>query len=343
MAIRVNTVLAKKAMATAIKAGLVVMLTGSPGIGKSDIVQDVANDFSLELIDIRLAQCEPPDLGGFPCPDMVRQRAAYLPFDTFPLEGDTLPAGKQGWLIFLDEFNSADRSVQKAAYKLLLNRMVGQFKLHPNVVIVCAGNLDTDNALVEEMSSALESRLIHLELEIDHLAWLDWGRANQLDHRILAHIRQEPANLSSFDPKTNSDQKTYACPRTWYFGHKLLQHMDIDDDECLPLLAGTISEGPARKFLSYIKVYQFQPSIDDIVRDPCNTAVPDNPGALFAMIGTLALSMDALNAAPLMAYLERFPLEFQIICLMDVSRKDNSLIHLPPIKKWIAANNTAIF
>ena len=89
------------------------MLQGSPGTGKSSIIHQVAKDFRLFVIDLRLAQCDPTDLGGFP--HIVGKRASYLPMDTFPIEGDAIPEGYDGWLLFLDEMNSASLAVQSAA------------------------------------------------------------------------------------------------------------------------------------------------------------------------------------------------------------------------------------
>ena len=96
-----------------IQAKIVPMLTGSPGMGKSAIVKDIAKTYNLKLIDLRLSQCDPTDLMGFP--SIQGQRAGYLPMETFPLEGDPIPEGYSGWLLFLDEFNSASIAVQAAA------------------------------------------------------------------------------------------------------------------------------------------------------------------------------------------------------------------------------------
>lgn len=60
----VNTETATKHMITILKAGLVTMLSGKPGIGKSDIVHNIANNYNLELVDIRLSQCDPSDLNS---------------------------------------------------------------------------------------------------------------------------------------------------------------------------------------------------------------------------------------------------------------------------------------
>ena len=96
-----------------IQAKIVPMLTGSPGMGKSAIVKGIAKTYGLKVIDLRLSQCDPTDLMGFP--SIQGTRAGYLPMETFPLEGDPIPEGYNGWLLFLDEFNSASTAVQAAA------------------------------------------------------------------------------------------------------------------------------------------------------------------------------------------------------------------------------------
>ena len=147
-----NLTKAVTAINLALKANLPIFLQGSPGVGKSSIIKRVADENMLEVIDLRLSQCDITDLNGLP--KFENGKAAFQPFDLFPLRDTPIPAGKQGWLLFLDELNAAQKPVQVAAYKLILDRMVGNHHLHNNLRIVCAGNLATDNAVVEDLSSA---------------------------------------------------------------------------------------------------------------------------------------------------------------------------------------------
>lgn len=103
----------KEAVKRVLTAGLVPMIEGSPGIGKSDIVRAIAKDWGLKVIDTRLSQAAPEDLNGLPM--RKGDKAAFLPFENFPVEGDKVPEGYNGWLIFLDELTSAPKSVQAAA------------------------------------------------------------------------------------------------------------------------------------------------------------------------------------------------------------------------------------
>ena len=105
----------RKFLLRSIYAGLVVNIVGSPAIGKSSVVHSVASELNLQVIDHRLSTSAPEDLSGLPHFD-DKGFARFSPFaDLFPLEHTPLPEGKEGWLLFLDEFSSAHKDVQAAA------------------------------------------------------------------------------------------------------------------------------------------------------------------------------------------------------------------------------------
>lgn len=319
-----------------IKANLVPMLVGSPGIGKSAIIHSIAKEYNLKVIDLRLSQCDPTDLMGFP--HFENGRAGYAPMNTFPIEGDALPKGKDGWLLFLDEFNSASTAVQASAYKLVLDRMVGQFSIHPKVAIMCAGNLDTDNAITQEMSTALQSRLVHLELQINPTEWCSWAMSNGISHKITDYIKFKPSALYTFKP--DHSDKTYACPRTWEFANRLMDYADTDD--MLPLLAGTLSEGVAREFITFTKIYESLPKMESIIKDPTGTAVPDEPSVLFAITGSLANHVTEKNCSTIMKYADRLPKEFQVLFLREAIKRNPTLITHASVLKWAENTGTAL-
>ena len=115
--ITVNLEQARKCIERVIKKRRVPVLLGSPGCGKSDLVREIAAQFNLKLIDLRLAQCDITDLNGFPQIQpaildsegkvLYAAKASYVPMDTFPLEGEPLPQKAdgsfyEGWLLFLN-------------------------------------------------------------------------------------------------------------------------------------------------------------------------------------------------------------------------------------------------
>lgn len=328
----------------AMKAKIVAIFKGSPGCGKSQVIYQIAEQFNLKVIDLRLAQCDPTDLAGFPT--IVGNKADYMPMMHFPIEGDPLPkrpdgGNYAGWLLFLDEITSAVAAIQAAAYKLILDRMVGSHHLHKNVAIVCAGNLETDGAIVHEMSTALQSRMLHLELVVDHKEWLDWAQDHGIHHFITDYIKFKPGQLHVFTP--DHTDSTYACPRTWEFSSRILEVAPVGSPDVLPLLAGTLSEGVAREFLVFCKIYESLPKTAQIMADPDGITVPKEPSVLFALTGSIAQNLTSDNASSLMQFVMRLPVEFQVVCVREVSRRNKKLMATPALQKWVSVHSEALF
>lgn len=317
-----------------IQSGLVPMLVGSPGCGKSQIVHQIAAEYGLKVIDLRLSQCDPTDLLGFPT--VMGKKAGYVPMNTFPIEGDPIPEGYAGWMLFFDEFNGASPAVQTAAYKVVLDRMIGIYKLHKNVAIVCAGNLETDNAIVQPMSTALQSRLVHLELTVDPREWLDWAAENEIDYRITSYIGYKPGNVYTF--KADHTDNTYACPRTWEFANRLLKGTSIDSVDALPMFAGILSEGVAREFMGFCKIDKDLPKMAQIIADPTGIRVPQEPSILFALTGAISHNATMENFEQLMKFVSRLPKEFQVVCLRETIRRGKEIRKHPAVRDWVVSN-----
>lgn len=333
---------ARASIERVLAAQLVPLLRGSPAIGKSSLIHQIAKTYSLKVIDLRLSQCDPTDLMGFPhvCPKTGR--GTYIPMDTFPLAGDKIPDGYEGWLLFLDELTSANRDVQAASYKVILDRMVGQKKLHENVVIAAAGNREEDGAIVEEMSTALQSRLVHLDLVVDVKEWLDWATTAGIDHRITSYIKWKPEILYSFKP--DHTDLTYASPRTWEFASRIIKgtqgpvSMDYSPD-----LGGTLSDGVAREFILYTKLYRDLITIPEILKAPETVHVPEEPSLLFALTGTIAHGVNPQNIDKLMVFVGRLPIEFQVTTMREIVRRNQSLLENRAVQHWVTKNACELF
>ena len=337
---KINAKEAKQYITECMKANLVPMVTGSPGIGKSDIVKQIADKFNLKVVDIRLSQCDPVDLNGFATIDKEKDIARYVPMDIFPVETTKLPEGKDGWIVFFDEINSAANATQIAAYKIVLDKLVNQTPLHKKCKIVCAGNLTTDRAIVNRLSTAMQSRLIHFEMVSDIDSWLKWANTNSIDHRITGYLQYVPTNLMNFDPNHNNE--TFPSPRTWSFVNKLIKNK-ADLFDCLPLIAGAIGEPVAREFAIFTKMYNEIPDIKKIKANPSTAEIPSNPGALYAVSSMLSAYIDQDNADNLMIYIERLPLEFTVITMRNALAKNKELMKNKPIMTWVKQCSSDLF
>lgn len=303
------------------EAGLVPLISSSPGLGKSALVKAISTEFDLELIDLRLSQCAPEDLMGLPM-RTPEGKAAFAPFKMFPLKGDPMPAGKNGWLLFLDEFVSATKMVQAAAYKLALDRMVGQEDLHENCFVVAAGNLMTDKAIVTQMSTAMQSRLVHLEMEVHHGDFMRNAIKCGFDSRVMGFLEFQPNKLQDFKP--DHADRTFACPRTWEFASKLIKGK-ATRDVSKALLAGAISDGVAVEFYSFMEEYDKLPSFYDITSKPDSTAVPPASSTRYAVVTMVLEKTDKSNLADVATYVRRLPPEFQVIFFRGLIQRDPTI------------------
>ncbi len=322
-----------------LKAGLVPLLVGNPGIGKSNIYQQIADDFRLLLIDMRLSTADLVDLTGFPL--IVNNKGSYVPMDTFPIEGDKIPDGYNGWLILFDEITSAKPALQAASYKILLDRKVGQHKLHKNVALCAAGNLETDGAVVYPMSTALQSRLVHMELIFNLEDWMTWANINRIDSRITGFLNFDPQSAFTFKP--DHTDSTYACPRTWAFVDRILKVTEPGYEHLLPMLAGTISEGVARQFMAFCKIESQLPKLQEILKNPAGIAVPTELSIKHAITSSLSEHISVTNATEIMQYISRFPIEFQVICVKAAGQRNKKIHTHPSVKQWVKTNMIECF
>jgi hypothetical protein len=330
-----------------LRAGLVPFIKGSPGLGKTSLTRAIAKKANLKYIDIRLASCDPTDMTGFPQIDGVRCKSHYIPFDTFPLEDDPIPDGYDGWMIGWDEFNGGFAAVQKASYKILLEKEVGLFKLHPMVRQVCMGNLDTDKAMTEELSTALQSRLIHFRCHSDLAGFLKWATAADLTHHIGSFLNYKPELLNNFDPEKETEEDTYSCERTWEFAHKQITDsgVDIDSKYMLYMLGGALGEGVAREFVAFLKIFDKLPTIAQIVANPTGTTVPSEAGTLYGLTGFLghAVAKDPSIVKEAMEYIARFDMDYQVVTLKDMMGRNAELFETESVADWVAVNRDELF
>ena len=252
---------AKRSIRRAFKKKRPIFIWGPPGIGKSEVVHQIGDEYKKALvIDIRLSLWEPTDIKGIPYFDSNAGTMVWAPPSELP---DEATAKKHDIIIlFMDEMNSAPPAVQAAAYQLILNRRVGTYHLPENVVIVAAGNRDADKGVTYRMPAPLANRFVHLEMKVDFEDWLQWAAENQLHSDVVGYITFAKKDLYDFDPKSPS--RSFATPRSWSFVSELLED-DDDENTTTDLVSGAVGEGLAVKFMAHRKVASKLPKPTDIL------------------------------------------------------------------------------
>lgn len=307
-----------------LKAGLVPYMKSSPAIGKSALAHQIAAKYNLKVIDVRLAECEPVELAGFPYFDQETKKATYYPVDTFPLETDPIPDGYTGWLILLDEFSSCPIATQSAAYKLVLDRQIGQFKLHPKALLIAAGNKEDDNAIVNPMSSALVSRFAIFEVVLNQKDWSEWAASNGIDYRITSYINFKPNHLYTFHPDTAD--KPYASPRTWAMLSRVIKDQSIENIH-IAVLASLIGEGVAYEFNTYLQLQNELPTFESIVAKPKEVEIKPELSIKWAIMGMIAHKISPATTEPCITFLERFPKELLVVAIREIRLRHPNLLN----------------
>ena len=268
-----------------------VFLWGPPGIGKSELVASMAEEMQGHMIDLRLGQMDPTDIRGIPFYNKEANVMDWAPPIELPTE--ELASQYPVIVLFLDEMNSAAPSVQSAAYQLILNRRVGKYKLPDNVVMVAAGNREGDKGVTYKMPSPLANRFVHLEMRPDFDAWQRWAVQNNIHKDVVGYVSFAKQDLFDFDPKSSS--RAFATPRSWTFVSQLLES-DLPTNIETDLVAGTVGDGTAVKFMAHRKVAGQMPNPRDILDGKVKELKVKEISAMYSLTVSMCYELKDLNS-----------------------------------------------
>jgi SpoVK/Ycf46/Vps4 family AAA+-type ATPase len=311
-----------------------VFLWGPFGVGKSSIVRDVANAMGIGFIDARLSQLSSVDLRGLPAVDGE--------FATFKLP-DWLPRterdGDRG-VLFLDELTLAAPSVQGAAYQLLQERELGDYKLPHGWVVLAAGNRPEDNAGVSgRQDAAVMNRFAtHLNVLPDVDGWVDWAGKQSLMPELIAFIAHrgravtrgdgtvEQAGLLHEYPDGGCPKGhiAVATPRSWEAASNILS-LGLDADLEQAAMQGCVGEGASAELAGFLRICRTLPDVGQVLSDPYSAPTPTELPTQYAMATILAqrCTRDTIDNA--VTYANRMNGELAALLITIATNRDESL------------------
>jgi len=312
-----------------------VMLWGPPGVGKSQMVAQVAEKNNVKVIDIRLSQMEPSDLRGIPFRDdgsVEWAIPAMLPNEE--------RHGKSG-ILFLDEITSAAPSVSAAAYQLILDRQLGQYDVPQGWAIFAAGNRQGDRGVTYTMPAPLANRFSHFEVDINLDDWVAWAYANEVDERINAFLRFRPDLVFDFDPAHNP--VAFPSPRSWEFAHRALQKFSDRPDLLTGALQACVGPAAGVELNAFIANLEQMPDLQAIVRGddiPAPKEIDLQYAVASALVGHAIRAQKETEPAKIQGnilnYANKFPQrEMGVMMVSDMHRAiGEDLFALPEFANW---------
>lgn len=315
-----------------------VMLWGPPGVGKSQIVAQVAAKHNAPIIDIRLSQMEPSDLRGIPF--RVGEHVEWAIPAILP---NVERHGTVG-ILFLDEITSAPPSVSAAAYQLILDRRLGEYFVPEGWAIIAAGNRQGDRGVTYTMPAPLANRFSHFDVDVYLDDWVLWAYKNNIDEKVIAFLRFRPELLFDFDPAHNP--VAFPSPRSWEFTHRALQKFGDHSELLLGSLQACVGPAAGIELNAFIANLDNMPDLDAILQGeivPIPNEIDLQYAVAAALVGRAIRAKDNPDAVKLYGHILNFASQFKhremgIMLVSDMQRAIGEIIFtVPEFANWAHA------
>lgn len=359
----------KAALRICVSARRSVMVHGDPGLGKSEIAMQLADELYAEAYKdthcVKDGECYEisvvREIKGKHAQDVTHYEKVRRPWfkdtraallDAVDLRGlptvvdgkaswavpDFLPTDPRGGIWLLDEINRGSEMTMNALFSgIIPPYQIGEWdKPEAWVAVACVNDQDVG---ARRMSSALLARFVHLDMGGDpNDAWLKdlTGIAVDRDWHpmVIAFLR----SYTHLVHKYNAKERVSPNPRSWEFISSLM-YQNPPTNVLKALAAGTIGEGAATEFVAFADLYTKLPNLDAVIASPTTADIPEKPSVLYAMSAALARRATDKNFDQIMVYLDRVAKEknrpeFCVCCVLDATRRNKDLQYLPCWTKW---------
>lgn len=313
---------------TYIPARIPVFIWGKAGIGKSDLVQQVANEIGYRLIVKILSLCDPTDLLGYS--NITKDGKTHLnPPDWLPSEPKAI--------LFLDEFNTGSPMVQNAMLEFIRTGRLGDYRLPEQCTIIAAGNPKFGRVYTTELSDPSKLRFAHIDFDLDADAWLEWAIKAGIMPELCGYIQSAPQALYTFDPD-NRSERTGATPRTW---ERVSDMYKTNPPKSLEtqMVASEVDKSAAVGFLGFLRICRDMVSPDRVIAFPLKSPVPDNPNVLYALSVALSRKATAENIDRIVQYMDRCPQEYSMLLMREVEREHKDVLASKGFISWAVKHN----
>lgn len=333
-----------------------VLLQGPMGSGKSSVLKMLGK--SLTTHTMCYFDCTTKDLGDVTVPKMMELGVGEdgTEFVRFvPNEELGIHLGKP-IILMIDEFGKANLAVKNAMMRLILERKVGSYALHPDSVVFATTNLGSEGIGDLLMPHHRNRITVVTTRRATWQEWVEWGINNDVDPIVLGWAKNNAALFASFEDVKNPDENEFifhpqAKGRTAFVTERSLEaasdwvkvRHELDDQTLTAVLMGTIGNRGAMELMTFIRLADQVPTVDAIKADPMNAKVPTSASAVAMVVYRALGSIDRDWVDAWVTYMERLDAEAQGLFVNNAreekySRRDIVLKN-KKFTEWAMKNN----
>lgn len=210
---QLNIAEAKRLLRLAIKAGRSALLIGSPGIGKTSCIRQLAQELGYSFTIFEASSLDPTDIRGVIVPVNGHSR-----FTKSPLMPDPAKDGEKG-ILLIDEIASTTALTQVALNALFLERRLGEHRIPDGWIPMATANYVSDDAGASRILSTMEDRVLLLNIYPCHVTWLrEFAIPRKLHPAVVSFISFSPQNFNTFASRKQfkiQEGRTFTTGRSW--------------------------------------------------------------------------------------------------------------------------------
>ena len=319
-----------------------VMILSGPGLGKSQMLAQLAAEFGIGFVDVRLNSTPLIELMGLQAVNPATGTTSWKRSDLLPPEDDP-----RGGIFFLDELTTNIPALQTEGYQILREGRIGPHRLPETWFVVAAGNRMNDKGVYYQMPDPLVNRCRFYELVPDFTDWLTWNMARgYMEREVYAYLRVSPDDL--YCRPVDVRGVPFATPRSWTFVlrtiHRWTRQCPHDRLQALHDarvdIEGEIGPAMAAKFYAYLQHFRDIPDVEAIMTGKNAVAPPagHKPDVVYAILGALVAYVPRTkDLTPFLRYVMKLEPTYAVLGVLDALRhRGDTLARLQASPLWTA-------
>lgn len=234
---------------------------GLSGIGKSESIASLAREMHIGFKDLRLLLYEQTDIKGIPFPNEDKTQTLWLPSKVLPQKDIDGEAG----ILLLDEVTSCSNSLRTAAYQLLQERTLGDYRLPDKWIVLCMGNGPEDGGDFQGLEGAFVNRGMAFRLKYSVREWCNWAEKSGLHSSVVKYIRFKTSDLHTFN--LDKEYNQFASPRAWKNVSDILKNSKKINELTFIKINGLLGVEIGQQFEYFYKSHNEKITVLDVLQN----------------------------------------------------------------------------